>query len=83
MKTFNVLVTQMIKVTVDETKFDETFMEEFRDSFFPFDTLEEHVCHLGQLHARGVEDDEFIEGYGPAEDMGITLRTLWGEEELE
>jgi len=72
---FMIEVTQMIEVTLDESKFDETFMAEFRESFFPFDTLEEHAKHIGQLQARGIIDasygDHFIEGYGPASEMGI------------
>lgn len=76
MKTFTVEVTQTVTVTLDETKFDETFMKEFRESFYQFDTLEEHAEHLAQLEARGLVDDyePFIEGYGPAEDMGIKLK---------
>lgn len=74
MKTFQVEVTQIVTVVVDETKFDEAFMEEFRASFYQFDTLEEHVEHLAQLEARGLIDvfgERFIEGYGPADEMGI------------
>jgi hypothetical protein len=75
-KTFTVEVTQIITVTLDESKFDDTFMEEFRESFYQFDTLEEHAEHLAQLEARGLVNDykPFIEGYGPAEEMGIKLK---------
>ena len=67
-----VAVTQIIKVTIDESKFDEAFMKEFRESFYDFTTLNHHIEHLGQLHARGMAfNTGFIEGYGPAEDMGI------------
>jgi hypothetical protein len=71
-------VVQTIRISVDETKFDEQFMEEFRASFFPFHDLVEHVEHIAQLQARGVIDlefnpNEFIEGYGPANEMGIKL----------
>jgi hypothetical protein len=73
-------VIQTIKVTVDETKFTSEFMEEFRQGFYPFETLQEHVEHLAQLYARGLVDDcpnQFIEGYGPAREMGIKFtRTL-------
>lgn len=60
-------------VEVDETKFTEQFMQEFRQSFFPFCTLEEHIGHLGQLAARGMFRDDFVEGYGPPADMGIKV----------
>jgi hypothetical protein len=81
MKTYTVEVHQTIKVTVDESKFDDAFMREFRESFFPFDTIDEHVEHLAQLEARGIADD-FIEGYGPAKDMGISLVQVNWETEL-
>lgn len=69
-----VLVTHVIKVTVDESKFDETFMKEFRDNYYNFQTVDEHLEHLAQLYARGMVGDSsdcFIEGYGLAKDMGI------------
>jgi hypothetical protein len=64
-----------VEVTVDEAKFDETFMREFRAVMYPFHTLDQHIEHLGQLFARGIVDNfSFIEGYGPAKDMGISFR---------
>lgn len=73
-----VAVTQYIKVTIDETKFDEDFFRQFNACIFDAgDDLDEHLKHLAQLNARGVyEDTDFIEGYGPAKDMGIKLRAL-------
>ena len=76
MKTFRISVAQTIDVTLDESKFDDAFMSEFRRGFFPFHDLQEHAEHIAQLHARGViEADsvsgDFIEGYGPSKDMGI------------
>lgn len=76
MKTFRISVVQTIDVTLDETKFDDAFMSDFRESFFPFHDLQEHAEHIAQLQARGiVEADsisgDFIEGYGPSKDMGI------------
>jgi hypothetical protein len=79
----NVAVTQIVEVTLDETKFTPQFMAEFRESFFHFTTTEEHALHLAQLHARGVSDDgEFIEGYGPAKDMGIRFKVIDQTEEV-
>lgn len=74
MTEFEVEVLQIVKVTLDETKFTPEFMEEFRASFFPFEELTEHAEHIAQLAARdifGGFPDEFIEGYGPANGMGI------------
>jgi hypothetical protein len=72
-----VRVSQDVEVTIDPAKFTPEFMAEFRESFFDFDTVAEHIEHLAQLHARGITDyDEFIEGYGPARDMGIRFKVL-------
>lgn len=74
---FDVVVTQQFTVNLDDEKFDEQFMGEFRESFFSFDTLAEHAEHIAQLQARGFIDltfrPTFIEGYGPSDEMAITL----------
>lgn len=78
-----VQVTQIVEVTINEDKFDEEFMAEFDAHFFPGYDLDDHMKHLGQLFARGISDDrDFIEGYGPAADMGIRFRKIDGEEEI-
>ena len=63
MVTKYVVVKQGIGVSVDESKFTEEFMEEFRDYFYKFYTINDHIEHLGQLYARGIVDefDDFIE----------------------
>ena len=69
-----VYVTLTIDVEVDETKFTDEFMQEFRETFYQFNGLDDHIEHRAQLHARGIyDDDSFIEGYGQASDMGIRL----------
>lgn len=84
MTTKTVIVTQTIKIDVDESKFNETFMEEFREFFYPFTTINEHIEHLGQLYARGMASNtSFIEGYGPAEEMGIKFLEDGVETEIE
>lgn len=71
-----------VSVEIDETKFDEAFMAEFRKSFFQFDTVQEHVEHIAQLEARGLLQD-FTEGYGPIKDFGIKADTLdWFVEDV-
>lgn len=91
MKTFKVLVTREVEVTLDETKFTDEFMQEFRDNFFNITSLEGHAAHLGWVHATGVEDLDysptstyppFIEGYGPANEMGIRVQTIGSESEV-
>jgi hypothetical protein len=79
-----ITVTQTIEVQVDETKFNQEFMEEFQAIFYPFKTIDEHLKHLAQLYARGLNDNgDFIEGYGYADDMGIKFRNTDFECEVE
>ena len=87
-KTIFVTIEKQIEVEIDKSKFDETFMQEFRDSFYKFNTINEHIEHLAQLAARGYanrwsphELGEFIEGYGHVKEMGIKLEEL--SEEVE
>jgi hypothetical protein len=86
--TFNIEVRQIVRVTLDETKFTPEFMAEFRQSFYPFDTIERHAEHLGQLVARGVHDlspyspDEFVEGYGAIGEMGISAEIVDGDQDV-
>lgn len=79
MLTFLVEVTQTVSVTLDNTKFDEKFMEGFRESFYPFYELKDHAEHIAQLMARevmyGDDPKEFVEGYGPIGEMGISAKT--------
>ena len=81
-----VVVTQRIEVTIDEAKFDEEFLQEFRESFYPFNTVDDHIEHLAQLFARGIAYDSptcFIEGYGEARDLGIEFEIIDTDVELE
>ena len=75
MKKFTVEVVQTVEIQIDETKLDEKFMQEFRDSFYQFDTIEDHAEHLGQLACRGLISmySSFIEGYGPPAEMNIKI----------
>jgi hypothetical protein len=82
-RTFTIKVEQIVEVTLDETKFDDKFMQEFQRSMYHFTSLEEHAEHLGQLYARGLYDNgSFIEGYGPAADMGIRFEDTDQWEEI-
>lgn len=88
MKTFEIEVRQTVKVTLDESKFTPEFMQEFRASFFLFETVEEHAEHVAQLAARGIHDfskyrrDEFVEGYGPIGEFGIIAEVIEMEMEI-
>lgn len=78
MKKAIIEVTQRIEVTIDETKFDAEFFEQFNESITDYgDDLNEHVRHLAVLYTRGFADDHmFIEGYGPAKEMGIKFNVI-------
>lgn len=79
------LVTQTIEVTVDESKFTDEFMNQFRKDFYDFDSVDDHIRHLAQLYARGVVDEftTFIEGYGKPQDMGISFYAVECQAEIE
>jgi hypothetical protein len=70
MTKFTARVIIDVEITLDEAKFDEAFMSEFRRSFYQFHDIEEHAEHLAQLQARGLLDF-FTEGYGEIKAMGI------------
>jgi len=72
----NVNVTQVIEVEVDESKFTPEFMAEFRRHFYRFVSIEQHLEHLGQLYARGMAPEDFIEGYGNPDDFGIKFEPV-------
>ncbi len=76
------IVSIEVEVEIDDSKFDEAFMAEFRESFYPFYDIERHVEHIAQLEARGMLND-FTEGYGPIKDMGIKARTVTWEVEVQ
>ena len=81
----DVKVSSFVRVHVDESKFTPEFMEEFRQHFYPFTTIDEHLEHLAQLYVRGIATEFpgcFIEGYGPREGMGIHFEPLTQREEV-
>lgn len=88
LKTFEVDVTQRVRVKLDPTKFTPEFMAEFRQSFFRLYEIDEHAEHLAQLAARGVVElspylpKEFVEGYGPIGEMGVSAEIISCSEEL-
>lgn len=88
MITKQVEVTQLVEVTVDESRFTDEWMESFRKMFYTYNSVDEHLQHLAQLEARGITyqphvSNEFIEGYGNASDMGISIRVLDVEMEIQ
>ena len=86
MKRYTIDVTQRVVVELDETKLNEEFMEDFRAHFYNFYDLEEHAEHIAQLAARGIigpYGNQFIEGYGPHKDMGITFKVNEGSTDMD
>lgn len=64
MKKFKVTVTREDSyiIEIDENKFNDQWIDEWKQVYYDFDTLEEHVEHIAQCRARFQQ--EFIEGYG-------------------
>lgn len=74
-----------VEVTVDETKFTEEWLADFRSFMYNFHTIDQHLEHLGQMYARGFIDDLpgcFIEGYGDTEELGIKFRKIYEDVEI-
>jgi hypothetical protein len=78
-----VQVSMLVEVITDDSMFTPKFMDEFKESFYRFDTIEDHVKHIAQLFARNLLDSDFVEGYGSLDEMGITARVIDQEEEIE
>lgn len=78
-----VVVTQVVEVEVDESKFTEEWMADWRKSFYNFHTVEQHIRHIAQLRARGMLDPTFSEGYGHLSNMGIKVRLVAWDTEIE
>lgn len=87
MITKRVLVTHVVDVTVDETKFTPEFFASFNECFhYLGDDVDGHLRHLGQLFARAIINgypSDFIEGYGLAKDMGIAFDEIDVTTEIE
>lgn len=77
-----VTVTFGVEVEVDETKFTPEFMAEYRESYYNFRTIEDHIRHIGQLEVRGILRESFTDGYGPLADFGIRARVTDQETEI-
>lgn len=87
MITKQVEVTQIVEVSIDETKLTPEWMQGFRDVCYSYHDVDDHLGHLAQLEARGITyqphvNNSFIEGYGNADDMGIKARVIDTEIEI-
>ena len=77
-KTVEVTMVSEVEVEINENLFDEKFLQSFRDSFYNFHTIDDHIKHLARLAVMGAannfsfdDDGEFIEGYGRVKPLGI------------
>lgn len=69
-----VLVTIEVDVTVDETTFTPEFLAEYAGAMSSMvETIDDHICNLARLHARGLLEYGDCEGYGRLADMGIEI----------
>jgi hypothetical protein len=84
METKKVVVTQVIEVKYDPSKFTEEFMSDFRQYMFShFNSVDDHIKYLATLYARGFLENEW-EFYGDLEEnMKIQLNIENIEAELE
>jgi hypothetical protein len=64
-------------VTIDETKFTDEWMKEFRSYMYNFQTIEDHVKHI----ARNLGDPN-LEGYS-YDELGIKCELVSESEEFE
>lgn len=73
-----------VEVEVDEAAFTPEYMAAFRDCFYNFDSIEDHVRHIASAKVDGIIDEGggFLEGYGDLADMGIRVRESGREVEV-
>lgn len=71
-----VTVEQDLEITVDESRFTPEFLQGFKESFYPCETIEDHVEFIAESFAQGVvrSDADFLEGYGVLRDFGIRVK---------
>jgi len=65
-------VISPVKVMADETKFTPQFLKEFRKCFCDWKIIDEHIQRLANLKVGGYCDQDFVDGYGSQEDMGLS-----------
>lgn len=77
-KKYKLQFTQELEIEIDDEKLTEEFMDEFKEYFYDFDTIEEHVEHIGQIYARSAystkDGKPFIEGYGTLDCLGVKIK---------
>jgi len=80
---FEVTVTQVVLVELDDAKLNQEFNKAFSGVFFHVDSLEDHAKHLAQMEARGlIGFDHFVEGYGDLRKLNCRVGVCSQEEEV-
>ena len=75
MRKYTVTVSHLVEVDLDESKFTAEFMDEFRENFYPFHSIESHANHIAKLKVRELLMP-FIEGHGAAPDFSISAEIV-------
>lgn len=83
MSKYEVKISRTVIVEVDEEKFTEEFMEEFRKLFYPFTSIGDHAAFIGKSYMNYVvtSADDFLEGYGELSDFGVKFIGAIDEDE--
>jgi len=77
---FEVTVSTMVIVEIDDEIINGEFNEEFSRYFWEVDDVEDHARYLAEMKATGrIFSDDFVEGYGTLSDAGIevTEEDVW------
>ena len=77
-----VFITQEVEIDLDESKLTEEMMAEFREHFYQFNTIEDHIKHLAWVALQNGSMPDFVEGYGEVKDFGITATVGFTESEI-
>jgi len=73
-KKYEVLAYKTIEVEIDESKFTESFLEEYDQNFYDLNkSLDKHMESIAKMTFHGnvseFDENNFIEGYGKQKDM--------------
>ncbi len=74
---YRVMIRSYVTVEIPKKAINAEFIKSFAEYMYPFDSVEEHAGHLGQLAARGlIPSNDFVEGYGDIAEMGIKVQLV-------
>lgn len=80
-------IKHTVEIEVDESKFTEKFMEEYRQYICQLYTVEEHMENLVSYYCYPnfpyeFDKSEFVEGYGKLYDLGVKFVLLNTETDI-